>query len=81
MTPGTLAYQAPVQILQAKILNGLPFPSPGSFPDPGIEPGSLTFQADSLPSVPPGKPYLYKFFKKTNTEGNWLELTSSSCEL
>ena len=34
---------------------GLPFPSPGDLPDPGIEPGSLTLQADSLPSELPGK--------------------------
>ena len=33
---------------------GLPFPSPGDLPDPGIEPGSPTLQADSLPSEPPG---------------------------
>ena len=36
--------------------SGLPVPSPGDFPDPGIEPGSLTLQADSLTSDPPGKP-------------------------
>ena len=30
----------------------LPFPSPGDLPDPGIEPGSLTLQADSLLSEP-----------------------------
>ena len=36
--------------------SGLPFPSPGDFPDPGIEPGSLELQADTLPSEPPGKP-------------------------
>ena len=35
---------------------GLPFPSPGDLPDPGIEPGSPTLQADTLPSEPPGKP-------------------------
>ena len=35
--------------------NGLPFPSPGNLPDPGIEHGPLTLQADSLPSEPPGK--------------------------
>ena len=32
--------------------SGLPFPTPGDLPDPGIEPESLsspTFQADSLP--------------------------------
>ena len=28
----------------------------GDFPNPGIEPGSPAFQADSLPSKPPGKP-------------------------
>ena len=35
--------------------NGLPFPSPGDLPDPGIEPGSPALQADSLPSEAPGK--------------------------
>ena len=28
--------------------NGLPFPSPGDFPDPGIKPTSPAWQADSL---------------------------------
>ena len=28
--------------------SGLPFPSPGHLPDPGIEPGSLALQADPL---------------------------------
>ena len=36
--------------------SGLPFPSPGDLPDPGIEPRSPAFQADALPSEPPGKP-------------------------
>ena len=36
--------------------NGLPFPSPGGLPNPGIEPGRPALQADSLPSEPPGKP-------------------------
>ena len=35
--------------------SGLPFPSPGDLPDPGIEPVSPAFQADSLPPEPPGK--------------------------
>ena len=35
--------------------SGLPFPSPGGPPDPGIEPQSLALQADSLPSELPGK--------------------------
>ena len=35
--------------------SGLPFPSPGDLSDPGIEPRSPTLQADTLPSLPPGK--------------------------
>ena len=33
--------------------SGLPFPSPGDLPDPGIEPGYPALQADALPSEPP----------------------------
>ena len=36
--------------------SGLPFPSPGDLPYPGIKPGSPALQADPLPSEPPGKP-------------------------
>ena len=36
--------------------SGLPFPSPGDLPDPGIELGLPLLQVDSLPSEPPGKP-------------------------
>ena len=36
--------------------SGLPFPSPGDLPHPGIEPGSPALQADSLPTEPPGNP-------------------------
>ena len=36
--------------------SGLPFPSPGDLPNPGIKPGSPALQADALPSEPPGKP-------------------------
>ena len=43
-------------IFQARVLSGLPFPSPGDLPDPGIEPRSPASQADTLPSEPPGKP-------------------------
>ena len=36
--------------------SGLPLPSPGDLPNPGIESGSPTLQADSLPFEPPRKP-------------------------
>jgi len=35
--------------------SGLPFPSPGDLPNPGIEYGTPSLQADALPSEPPGK--------------------------
>ena len=36
--------------------SGLPFPSPGDLPDPGIKSWAPALQADSLPCEPPGKP-------------------------
>ena len=42
-------------ILQAIILELVAIPFSKDFPDPGIEAGSPTLQADSLPSEPPGK--------------------------
>ena len=38
--------------------SGLPFPSPGDLPEPGIELRSPALQADSLPSEPLGKQIL-----------------------
>ena len=35
--------------------SGLPFPSPGHPPNPGVEPGSPALQGDSLPAESPGK--------------------------
>ena len=57
-TPWTVAHQAPLSLefSRQEYWSGLPFPSPGDLPDPGIEPGSLAPQADSLPSEPAGKP-------------------------
>ena len=45
-------------ILQARILEWEPFPSPGDLPNPGIKPRSPAFQADSLPTEPQGKPII-----------------------
>ena len=41
-TPWTVAYQAPLSMgfSRQEYWSGLPFPSPGDLPDPGIEPGS-----------------------------------------
>ena len=49
------------------------FPSPGDLLNPGIEPGSPTLQADSLPSEPLGKPNLeiiYEFIPPLQHKGD-----------
>ena len=58
VTPWTVTYQAPLSMgfSRQEYWSGLPFPSPGDLPDPGIEPGSPTLQANALTSEPPGKP-------------------------
>ena len=48
----TVAPQAPLSMgfSRQEYWSGLPFPSPGDLPEPGIEPRSPAFQADALPS-------------------------------
>ena len=43
----TVARQAPLSIefSRQEYWSGLPFPSPGDLPNPGIEPGAATLQA------------------------------------
>ena len=57
VTPWTVAHQAPpsMEFSRQEYWSGLPFPSPGDLPDPGIEPRSPALQADTLASEPPGK--------------------------
>ena len=58
VTPWTVAHQAPqsMKFSRQEYWRGLPFPSPGDLPNPGMEPRSPALQADALPSEPPGKP-------------------------
>ena len=55
--PWTVALQAPLpmELSRQEYWSGLPFPSLGDLPKPGIEPRSPTLQAGSLPSELPGK--------------------------
>ena len=49
----------PIQSLEfsrPEYWNGYPFPFPGDLPNPGIEPRSLSLQADSLPAESQEKP-------------------------
>ena len=57
VTPWTVACQASLSVglSRPEYWSGLPLPSPGDLPDPGIEPRSPALQADSGPSEPPRK--------------------------
>ena len=60
-TPWTIDCQAPLsmEFSRQEYWSELSFPSPGDFPNPGIEPGFPALQADALPSVDltnPAKP-------------------------
>ena len=70
-TTWTVACQAPLAMgfSGQEYWSGLPCPSPGDLPEPGIKPSSPALQADSLPSEPPRKPQdyeegLHKFIDK-----------------
>ena len=54
-TPWTVAYQTPwsMGFSRQEYWSGLPFPSPGDLPNPGIKPESPAWQLDSLLSEPP----------------------------
>ena len=58
-TPWTVAHQAPPSMgfSGQEYWSGLPFPSPGDLPNPGIKPRSPALQVDVLTSEPPGKPH------------------------
>ena len=64
-TPWTVAYQPPLSMgfSRQECWSRLPFPSPGDFPNPGIEPGSPALEADALPSEPPGKLILLQWVR------------------
>jgi len=57
VTPRTLACQAPLSIgfPRQEYWSGLPFPSPGDYPDPGIDLASLALAGRFFTSEPPGK--------------------------
>ena len=56
-TPWTVACRAPLSMgfSRQEYFSGLPFPSLGDLPNPGMEPASAALQADSLLSEPPRK--------------------------
>ena len=66
VTPWTVAYQAPLSMGFSRqgYWSGVPFPSPGDVPDPGVETGYPVLQADALQSELLVKP-LYLQYNST----------------
>ena len=75
----TIACQAPLSMgfSRQEYWSGLPFPSPGDLPDPGIEPMSPALQVDALPTELCTKPLIsYAVFQiKAPLAHNWPILT------
>ena len=64
VTPWTVTRQTPLSIefSRQEFWSGLPFPTAGDLPNPGIEPESPAFPALAggfFTSAPPGKPFVY----------------------
>ena len=61
VTPQTVAHQAPLSMVcpRQEDWSGLPFPSPGNFPDSGTEPASPTLVGGFFTAEPLGRPYIY----------------------
>ena len=71
VTPWTAAHQAPLSMgfHRQEYWSGLPFPSPGDLPDPGIKPTSLDLPplaGRSLSTAPPRKPQMCVFHHLNN---------------
>ena len=71
-TPWTVARQAPLSkwFFRQEYWSGLPFTSPRDLPDPGIEPGSPTLQADFYHLSHQGK----KAGQAKFMQNNWIRL-------
>ena len=57
VTPRTVAHQAPLSMEFSKqeYWKGLPLPSPGDLPHPGVKPTSPTLAGRFFTTTPPGK--------------------------
>ena len=69
-----IAHQAPLsmEFSRQEYWSGLPCPFPRDLPNPGIKSGSLTLQADALPSEPPGQPDMMLRCRQVSVESGCL---------
>ena len=62
--PQTVEHQASLSMGFSKqeYWSGLPVPSPGDLPDPGIEPSPPAWEGEFLTADPPGKPCVHRMW-------------------
>ena len=75
-TPWAEACQVPLstEFSRQEYCSGWPFPSPGDFPNPQIEPRSPALQAEFLPSELPGRPFNHEETRQFQSQQVTLEL-------
>ena len=73
-TPWTVACQAPLsmEFSRQKYWSGLPFPSPGDLPNPGIKPVSPALAGRFFTAEPPGKPIISYLNKLNRIESEFV---------
>ena len=79
-TSWTIACQATLSMgfFRQEYWSGLPFPSPGDLPEPGIEPGSPALKADPLPTELWGKPKISIVEIGGNAILSWISIRNSN---
>ena len=84
-TPWTVAHLAPLSIAfsRQEYWSGLPFPSPGNLPNPGIKLASLALQVDSLPLCHLGSSHkdVKMIIYKLENKGPWWYLSCRDSSL
>ena len=63
--PWTVAHQPPLFMERQEYWSGLPFPSPGDLPDPGIELTSPALAGGFFTTEPRGKPIVSRVLYNT----------------
>ena len=76
VTNSLRSHQAPLSMgfPRQEYWSGLPFPSPGDLPDPGIEPLSLALAGGFFTTEPPEKPCCAYVFTNTSINSSHLPL-------
>ena len=80
VTQWTVTCQAPLsmEFSRQECWSGLPFPTPGYLPNPGIEPTSPALSGRFFTIEPPGKPYPFPLLIKLNVARSNINNTSMS---